>query len=419
MTSILVLGAGAYYVRALAQLKAAGLRVLVVDRDPEAPGRTIADSARAIDLSDAAAVLDWARRESIDGIMPLNDFGTPTAAIVSQALGLVGNSPASARLTNDKAMMRRRWAEAGLAIPAFAVLSRALLGTEAGAAQVAKAVHRIGYPLVVKPALTGGGGRGISVVHGEDGLDWALAFAAEQGRNDSLVLEQFIDGTELTVEMVSVDGHHSFLAASDKYKPPLKTRVATALNYPARIPQATLLAVIGLVSQALTALEHRNGISHTEVILEHPDRRPVLVETGGRPGGGHIFHTLIEAVTGINGPTLNAHVLTGAPIGAPRPLARGGVYRFFSPPYGRLRAVHHLDRACALPGVLDLGVTVKVGELVGTLPNSLRRAGYIVTAGETLDDAMAAADRAESTVVFEVERLGDTDPLVAPTCPDR
>lgn len=394
---ILVLGAGKYLAPALLRIAAGGYFVLVADRDPHAPGRVHADAFRPIDITDKESILAWAREEAIDGIMPINDFGTPAAAYVAATLRLPGNSEACAEIANDKGLMRRRWAAHGVPQPEFIELADHNL--------IAPACRAVGFPCVVKPAFTGGGGRGISVVRGEEDIEWAVTFARPHARNGRYVVERYIEGTELTVETASVEGRHRILAVSDKVKAPLRTRVATSLHYPAAITDEQLARLDGLCAAALDAIEFVDGLAHTEVILDEAGDTIQFVEVGARPGGGHIFHTLIEAVSGIDAPALNAAILTGRRPPVPQPLRRGGVYRFFNPAPGILRRVANIEAARSIPGVLDFGIIAEPGDTVGALASSLQRPGFVVTAAATREAAIAIADRVEATLIWEIDPL--------------
>lgn len=391
--TIMVLGAGTYYVPALREIKGLGCRLVVLDRDANAPGFAVADAAEAVDIVDRDGALDAARRHCIDGILAINDFGIRTAAFVAAEMGLIGIDPGNLDAVCDKGWMRDRWAGAGLAQPDYAVIT-----TDEGLEQVAA---KIGYPLVLKPTESGGGGRGVSVVRSVEELDWAYQFALPFARNGRLIVESFLDGVEMTVESISYRGQVHVLAMSDKVKPPLRTRVATSLTYPPDLPESTLSDVRRLVEGAVRALGIENGPSHVEVIVT--SEGPKLVESGARGGGGHIFSMIVKAVCGVNMARESAGIILGAvPDLAPKH-RHGCVYRFFTPPPGILKRVSGLAEATAMPGVLDLGMIKQVGDRVANLSNSLERAGFLVVEGRDRVEALRRADQVERTIRFEIE----------------
>ena len=393
--SVLVLGGGVYYVRAIEAVRAAGYHTVVVDRDAAAPGLAIADVGRAIDMVDAPAVLALAREQGVDGVTALNDFGVPTAAHVASELGLRGLTPRTAELACDKGLMREQWARDGLANAAFRVV------TSEGEAR--GAVEAIGLPVVLKPADSGGGGRGVSVVREPDELAWAYDFAAPFARNGRIVVERFLEGTELTIESISHRGEVHVLAVSDKIKPPLRTRVATSLTYPADLAPDVLEQVHALAAAAVRSLGIADGPSHVEMIVTADG--PVLLELGARGGGGHVFSVIAEAVRGIPMLAESARVLAGDDPDLRVRHQRGCVYLLFSPERGVIRAIHGVDEARALPGVLELGITPAPGDVLGPLADSLHRSGFAVVAGRTRQEAQRRAVAVSKTVQFELDPL--------------
>jgi len=393
---LLVLGAGFYHVPLLRLLAGeGGFHVIAADRDPQAPGAAVAHAFAPVDIADREGILELCRREAVDGIMAINDFGARSAAHAAAILGLPGLDMDVAERANDKGLMRKTWQAAGLAQPRFAVVTdyQGLSGAVRGG---------IGLPCVVKPTDCGGSGRGVSVARTLEDLEWSFAFAAPYAANGRIIVEEFLDGVELTVESISIDGDVTILAISDKEKPDLRTRVALSLNYPARLTEAEEAQVRSLASRAVLAVGITMGMAHTEVILT--SQGPSLVEIGARGGGGHIFHTCIEAVSGIKAPVAAARLLTAQPTSLPEPGKNGCVYRFFNPPRGILRDIRNVQAARQAPGVLDLGFFKKPGDEVGNLENSLQRAGFVVTRGQTRAEAMAAADNVERLIDFVVER---------------
>ncbi len=390
---ILVLGAGKYNTGVIRELIRHSFHVIAVDRNADAPGKDIAHEFYPIDVIDQTSLRTLASRLDVDGIMNINEHGSRSACLVSHQLGLVGHAPNIIEQVNNKLLMRTRWLEHSVKSPSFA------LAREAG--DVREFARRFGFPVVLKPTDSGGSGRGVSVIRDELDVLWSYNFAMKHAKNGELIVEQYIEGIELTVETFSINGDIFILASSDKVKPDLRTRVALSLNYPAAVAADALCAIEIEVKKAITALGILDGCCHTEVILTDAGI-PYLVETGARGGGGHIFHTIIERVSGLSAPLLQAKWLTKKSIHIDQIKRNGCCYRFFNPPAGRLVRVDNLEAARAIPGVIDLGIDKKPGDLVGNLENSLERAGFVVTIGATRDEAVSVADRVERTVAFVI-----------------
>ena len=395
MKRILVLGAGKYYVRVFAEIQQLGYKVITIDRSPNAEGFSFADAFEVVDITDKEGALGVAKRYNVDGVMAINDFGVRAAAYVAQSLGLVGISMETAHAANDKGIMREVWQKAGLPIPAFKVISTL--------EEASEAADEIGFPVVMKPTDCGGGGRGISIVGNRDEVEWSFNLAAPFAKNNRIIVEDFLDGIEMTIEALTYKGKTQILAMSDKYKPEMRYRVATRLNYPAFFPEEVLGEVREVVIEAVKAIGIENGASHTEVIVT--DTGPKLVEMGARGGGGHIFSTIVKQVAGVNMVQELAKILTDAKPDLATKYQRGCVYGFFHPSPGILKMVHGLEKAEAEEGVIDIGIFKSIGDKVGDLFDSLQRVGFFVVGASSRDEAVKLADKIDNMIVFEVESV--------------
>ena len=393
MKKLLVLGASPYNVKVFLEIQQLGYRVIAIDRNPNAAGFKYADDFEVVDITDKEGTLDVAKRHKVDGVMAINDFGVRAAAYVSQSLGLVGINMGAAHAANDKGAMREVWQKAGLPIPDFRVISTFEEALDAS--------DELGFPLVMKPTESGGGGRGISVVKNKDEVEWAFNFAKPFAKNNRIIVESFLDGIEMTIEALTYKGETQILAMSDKYKPEMRYRVATRLNYPAFFSEEILREVRTIVTKAVKAIGIENGASHTEVIVTN--ECPKLVELGARGGGGHIFSTIVKQVCGVNMVQELAKILTGETPNLTPKYQKGCVYGFFHPSPGIIKAIHGFEEAKAVEGVIDIGIFKKIGDEVGDLINSLQRVGFFVVGASCRDEAVKLADKIDNMVIFEME----------------
>ncbi len=394
-TAILVLGAGLYHIPLFKKLQNGGYRVIAADKDLNAAGKTYCDVFYAVDIMDIAGILEVVEKEKVEGVMPLNERGIMAAAQVAEICQFRGLPMSCVEGFVDKGIMREKWKTAGLPIPKFEIIDKE--------SELESAANKIGYPLVMKPTDNGGSGRGISIVNQESELKEAYHFALPYINGGRIILEEYFEGTELTVETFSNEGEVFFLAMSDKEKPNIKTRVALSLNYPAAITETQEQIVKKEVRKALAALGLKGGMAHTEVIINQ--NKMILVETGARGGGGHIFHTIIEAVSGVNAPLLYADWLTGKEIKIGSIEKRGAVYRFLNPEEGILESVEGIEEVKKWPFILDVGMVKKVGDQVGKLENSQHRAGHLIATGMNREEAVNNANAAERKIKFTLNTI--------------
>lgn len=387
---VVQLGASTVLVRTIRVLQGAGYEVHAVDRDPEAPGLSVADHAAPVDFGDVDALTDYARQVAADVLLPVNEPGVMPAVEASHRLGLPGISRKTAIQCLNKGVMRDCWAEAGLGQPDYRVVS--------SPDEIGDAAKALGFPVIVKPTL-GWGSRGVSPIRAQDDLEWSVEFVKQYAPDGECIVERFIEGTEMTIEGLVRDGQAQVLAKSDKeHQEHHKYRVAMALNYPAAFPPEILAKVDDLVARAVAALDHRNGVFHCECLVKGED--VFLLECAARGGGGLVFSRIVEAVSGVCMPAALLQILFGEDVDIKPRYQRGACYKFFAPPPGVFREIRGFDEARFMPGILDFEFAMAPGSIVEPVEQDADRPGLVVSTGATRDEAIANAERAIDRLQF-------------------
>ncbi len=241
----------------------------------------------------------------------------------------------------------------------------------------------------------------MSLVATEADLPWSVEFARRNQLTPDLIVETYVPGTEMTIEGLVQDGQPRLLAWSDKEaQPHERFRVAFALNYPARFPAEKLEEAKVLVGRAAGARGNVNGAIHAECMINVEGAH--LIELGARGGGGHIFGRIVEAASGVCMPVALAEILLGETVDLRRTQDRGVCYKFFAPPRGVFRSASGADEARKIPGVVDFGFTLKPGTRTGAVAGDADRPGFVVSTGDTREDAIRAADRAIACMRYVV-----------------
>ncbi|MEN6348812.1 MAG: ATP-grasp domain-containing protein, partial [Syntrophomonas sp.] len=271
---VLLLGAGLHQIELIKDIQALGFHVTAVDRDQNVPGALYADDFYAIDIIDGPKIDELCNVKKINAIVPVNDVGVKTAAFVCTRSGLKGINQAAAELSNNKVLMRQKWSESGLSQPLF----RKILCYK----DLEDAASDLGYPLVIKPADCGGGSRGVAKIWSKNELQWAFNNAKKYAFfADELIVEQYVLGTEITVEGIVCDQIVHILAVSDKqHFNNHHYCVASSLNYPADLDDDTLNKIHQLACTAVLALGINQSLFHMEMIVN--SGTPFLLELSAR-----------------------------------------------------------------------------------------------------------------------------------------
>ena len=252
MKTVLFVGAGRHQRRAILRARELGLRVVAVDRNPEAPGLQVADVGEPVDFTDVAAVTEVGRRHAIDGVLTVSaDRAVPVVAAVAAALGLPGIGVETAHLMTHKIAMRRTLADAGVPQPAFAA-ARELQSARA-------ALDAVGVPAVLKPADSGGQ-RGLFYLESRDELDAHLHAALAESPAGEAIVESYHDGLELNGIVVARNGAAVSLTLSDRLRPPgIGFGVGWIHVYPASIFADALEEAERIAVRAVQALACATG----------------------------------------------------------------------------------------------------------------------------------------------------------------
>ncbi|MGE4291019.1 MAG: ATP-grasp domain-containing protein [Desulfovibrio sp.] len=397
--SVLVLGASRYYAGSIRQIAEMGLRVVVTDGNPKAFAAGQAHVFHAVDITDVDATLHLAEREGVSAVVALNDYGVRTAAAVSEALNLRGIGVQAAFLATDKLLMRQAWRKAGAPQPHFALLSP----TDPIPASMAQLPGN--GQLVVKPAESrGGASRGVVCVHADKIAGGDLAEAVEYARSfypdKRVLIEECVQGSEHSLELIGCNGEVQVLCIGDKRKTPYPHRVDTDVIYPTALAGEQRREAERAAIQGALALGLKTFAAHVELCLTADG--PRLFELGARFGGGHTASHILPQVTGRK--YLQDHVrllLRGGPMPPAPGQEQGCVYKFLTPPPGRLVAVRGLEQVLDLPGVLDAGLFVKAGDTVPLVRTGPDRSGFIVAAGNNRNEALELAHRAQAMLDFQ------------------
>jgi len=401
---LLVLGGGPAQLGLLAAARARDLYVIAVDRDASAPGFRYADRRAIVSTEDEPGIERLAGAERVDGLIaPGIDWPVAIAARVAERLGLSHPiAPETAVLSTSKLRQRARFAEAGVPQPAHEICS--------GAEEATEAASRIGFPCVIK-APDRQGQRGLTLVGAAKDVPDAVRVALDASRSATLLVEEHVAGREVTVNAFSSGGHFYPLTVTDRLTAPLPAfGVALTHVWPSELEPQQIGAAVEAASAAAAAVGVQNGPTYTQVLVGEEGAR--VGELAARLGGGHDAELCRVALgVDLNGAALSAALGEEVPASALAPVARvgGACVRFLVPPSGELRRIAGVEEAFAQEGIRGIRIYRRPGHRFGEFRRGADRAGAVLAVGDTREEALQRADRAEGTIRFETE---DVEALV-------
>ena len=378
MKRLLIIGASFLQIPAIKKAKEMGLYVAVADYNPKAIGIPYADEYFNVSTIDEKGVYQAAKAFRADGIMTLaTDMPMRSLAYATTMLGLPGICYDTAVKATDKGEMIKAFAAHDVSHPWYYIVS--------DLAELERIADKIIYPCISKPT-DNSGSRGVMLINTPDELKESVAYSASQGRRGGVILEEYMRGQEVSVEIIVLDGVPSILQVTDKLTTGAPHFVEMGHSQPSVLPKDDVAAIKELASKAVLAVGIQNGPAHVEIMLTEDG--PKMVELGARMGGDCITTHLVPLSTGIDMIKATIQIALGETPDIEPKFEKGSAIRFLDAPSGTITAVSGVEEARAVDGVVEVTLTKQVGELSGSIDSSTDRLGYVVAQADTAEDAV-------------------------------
>lgn len=287
MEKLAVIGASYLQLPLVKKAKEMGLHTLCFAWAEGAVCKEVADEFYPISIVEKEQILSICHEKQIDGICTIaSDVAAPTVAYIAEKMGLVGNSYEVAICANNKYLMCQAFSVAGIPCPAYKMITCfEQLNTKT-----------LQLPLIVKPTDRSGS-LGITKVERLEDLYDAVETALQCSFKHEAIVEEFIEGREISVEFISYQGKHYPLQITDKVTTGAPHFVELEHHQPADLCEEQYARIYDLTKKALNALGVTNGASHSEYKIT-ADGRVYVMEIGARMGGDFIGSDLVELSTG-------------------------------------------------------------------------------------------------------------------------
>ena len=287
MKKIAIIGASYLQLPLVKKAKEMGLHTICFAWAEGAVCKDEADEFFPISIVEKEQILEVCREKQIDGICTIaSDVAAPTVAYVAEKMGLVGNTYEVAFRANNKYLMRQAFSSTGIPCPAYQKIT-------AYGQLDSKALQ---FPVIVKPTDRSGS-LGISKVGRLEDLQAAVEVALNCSFKHEAIVEEFVEGREISVEFISYKGVHYPLQITDKVTTDAPHFVELEHHQPADFTKEQYARIYDLTKKALDALGVTNGASHSEYKIT-TDGRIYVMEIGARMGGDFIGSDSVHLSTG-------------------------------------------------------------------------------------------------------------------------
>lgn len=389
---IMIIGAGILQLPAIVKAKEMGLKVIAIDMDPNAPGFKISDESIQLSTIDVENVVKKALEVNPDAVMTLaSDMPIRTVAAIGEKCNLKTISYETAINATDKGKMRKKLSELNIPVPKFYVISTFEEYIELSSKFKGK--------FIVKPA-DNSGSRGIFLVDDINHATEAFYHAKKHSRSGEILVEEYMNGPEVSVESITVNGVTNVIAITDKLTTGAPHFIEMGHSIPSQLHMDTQDQIVNLTISAIKAIGIDIGPSHTEIILT--SEGPKIVEIGARLGGDNITTHLVPLATGINMVEYTIRLALAEDVKLPVHQRRGAAIRYIKSEEGLLKSIDYLVDLKKLDGVEELTITKSIGDQITKISSSSDRVGYVITHASSSREAIDICEAALESIRLNV-----------------
>ena len=391
----MVLAAGLLQIDVIEKAKSMGYYVLAVDGNPKAPGFNVADKAICADIVNEEAMLKIARDEHVDGVIhPCSEVSMAVMGRINDELGLSGISREQAICATNKHLMRKAFEKGNAPSP------KSILAQDAEYAW-SRLQSEFDTDAILKPSRNSGS-RGIAKVSRNMYKgDFIRAYdeALNESRDHSVLIEQFIEGPEFSIEMIVWQGDIHVLTVTDKKTTGAPHFVELGHNQPSCFSATDVETLKAAAVAGVRALGVNNCACHAEAKLMNG--KAYLMEVGARLGGDFISTELTHLSTGIDMVAAAIDVALGVePDLSAKEEPKGVCIRYFCPKPGKLVSISNTE-VLNNPHVYLWEIYPKEGDVIPAVTSSLCRSGHVIVTEKTPQKAIELAERLIESVKFE------------------
>ncbi len=373
--AIMIFGVGELQESIIKIAKAKGLFVVGIDPCADACCNNLVDAFEVVGGQDYEGTIAVARKYNICAVATAaTDKPLAMMARVAKELGLPFYSEETAKISTDKFRMKECFRKAG--IPC----------ANGGLIKSIDEAESLVYPVILKPR-DNSGSRGVIFCNDKTELETAFNEAMQYTKFDSVLVEEFIEGQEYSIEGLHFNGKSEVIQFTEKTTTTFPYNVELQHIQPANISEENKEKIRKIIADIAEAMGFENCPSHTELKINN--RGIFVIETSPRLGGGYITSMLTPLSTGINMEEQLLNIATNLPVNTTTGRTnRASAVHFFSLPEGVVESINpKIEEVHKWEGVESFYLKLVPGSVVKKFKSGLDRYGQFIISAEKRIDA--------------------------------
>ncbi len=389
--SVLIFGVGPLQLSIIERAKRIGLFTVGIDPVADAACRDAVDAFEVVGGQDYEGTCSVVEKYGINAIVTAaTDKPLVMMARIAEKYGFPFYSVETAQWSTDKFQMKKRFELGNVPHAQGRLISKI------------EEAEGLVFPVIVKPR-DNSGSRGVKLCRNQEELKVSITEALDNSKLETVLVEEFIEGPEYSIEGLHYDGKSEVIQFTEKKTTEFPYNVELGHKQPANLTEEQKNSIRKIVSKIGKALNFENCPSHTELKIN--DRGIFVIETSPRLGGDYITSTLTPLSTGINLEDQLLHIALGEKVDTHTGrFERASGVHFFCLPEGRVEKIDHvaLEEAKHWPGIYSLELNLHEGDEVHQITSSLNRYGEFIVkaeAREELDRLMEAYEQETNRII--------------------
>jgi len=291
--TIMFIGGGLLQVPAIIAAKKMGLRVIVTDCNPEAPGMKAADIPIVMSTRDIEGSVRISKAQNeitpISAVLTVGTDASMTVAAVANTLNLPGIKFEDAEAATNKIKMRMRFKEHEVPSPKFLPVW--------SLSDAKKAGKILGFPCVIKPS-DNMGARGVMLIDNLNQISDAFKFAKNASPSGEIIMEEYMEGPELSIDAVIYNNEITFTGIADRIIEHPPYFIETGHNMPSALSDDVLRQAREVMKKGIRALGITIGAAKGDIKITK--NGPMIGELAARLSGGFMSAYTYPLSTGVN-----------------------------------------------------------------------------------------------------------------------
>lgn len=383
--TIMIFGAGINQLELIREAKAMGILTVVIDPQKDPPGKAESDFFYQVEGKDYETTKAIAIKHNVNGIVT-GQMERPMRLMARLAhdLGFIFHSPEVVERSLDKWLMKNAFIACsvpcakGILLKSDEELDKNIVAT-------------LNFPLIIKPR-DAFSSRGVYKVDLFDDLTKYLPESKSYSSNGDVLIEEFLEGKEYSVETISYCGVTTIIQYTEKIITPYPNTVEMGHIQPADLTEKEKEDIKNIVISGINALGINNSAAHSEVMLTHSGAK--VIEIGARLGGDFIGSHLTKSSTGISMDRAAIQIALGIMPDICFRKHACSCIKYLKLPKGRVvKEIMPQENLNKMPNIIFTYIFIKQGDIIQPVIHSGLRPGCIIVEGMNKKNMLRSSEK--------------------------